>query len=138
MAYKTKQRELIIRFFETHHDESFSAAQIAEAIKEEGVSLSAIYRNLSDLEKDGRVRKVTKQGTHESFYQYMDCHDCRGHIHLHCVECGATTHLDEKESSALINNVLSSSSFTVDQGSTVLYGVCSDCAKHQHGEGHHE
>lgn len=132
MTYKTKQRERIARFFEENPDQAFSAEDIASVLNEEGVSLSAIYRNLAALEKERKVRKFTKAGSREAYYQMVDCDHCRGHIHMHCVECGKTSHLDDSSASALLQDVLTGSSFSVDAGATVLYGVCGDCAAHHH------
>ena len=135
MAYKTKQRELIIDFFESHPDVAFSASEIAKAIKGSGISLSAIYRNLAELEKDKRVRKSVKQGAHVAYYRYLECHDCHGHIHMYCVECGKTSHLGDEGATAVIRDVLSSSDFALDKNATVLYGVCRECQQHhQKGE----
>ena len=138
MGYKTKQRELILSFFEANPDQSFSVMEIAEKIKEEGVSVSAIYRNLALLEKEGRVRKSVKQGTHEAYYRFLDCHECREHIHMQCVECGKTTHLDDQATSALLNGVMANSDFSVDRSTTVLYGVCHDCATQDKKEHKHD
>ena len=138
MAYKTKQRELILSFFEANPDQSFSVMEIAEKIKGEGVSVSAIYRNLALLEKEGRVRKSVKQGTHEAYYRFLDCHECREHIHMQCVKCGKTTHLDDQATSALLNGVMANSDFSVDRSTTVLYGVCHDCAIQDKKEHKHD
>ena len=134
MAYKTKQRELIAKFFEENPDEAFSVEDISSKLTEKGISLSAIYRNLADLTKEGRVRKISKPDCREAYYQMIDCDHCRGHIHMHCVECGKTTHLDDNGANALLKDVLSSSSFSVDAGATVLYGVCGDCSAHHGGK----
>lgn len=133
MAYKTHQRQTLLTFFEDHPDHSFSVTEIAEALKDQGISISAIYRNLAELEKDNRVRKTTRSGSREAYYQILDCDHCRGHIHMHCMECGKTTHLEEKEADALLN-VLGDTNFSVDTGATVLYGVCGECSSH-HKEG---
>ncbi len=36
------------------------------------ISLSAVYRNLVQLEAEEKVRRSAKSGSHEAFYQYLD------------------------------------------------------------------
>ena len=60
MSYKTKQRDVILKFFEKNHDKNFTVTEIFENVKNENISLSAIYRNLAELEKAGKVRKLSK------------------------------------------------------------------------------
>ena len=49
--YSTKQRELLLLYLSEHVDEKISVKQIVEALKKEKISLSAIYRNLAEIEK---------------------------------------------------------------------------------------
>lgn len=135
MAYRTKQRKHLEEFFESHHDRTFTVEQIKDGLSDASVSLSAIYRNLAILEKEGKVHKTTVPGQREAYYQYVGCVHCHGHIHMHCVDCGATTHLEEEGAEALLHDVLSASSFSVDPTSTVLYGVCGECALKRQKEG---
>ena len=130
MTYKTKQRELMLAFFESHHHDSFSVEQLFEQLKGEGISLSSIYRNLSELEKDGSVHKVIPQGAREAYYQFVGCEHCRGHIHVQCVECGKTVHLPDEEASKIAKQAKDSLGFELDPTSTVFYGLCKECSAH--------
>ena len=134
MGYRTKQREILLSFFEAHHDQSFCVEEIAQALGQEGISVSAIYRNIAELEKEKRLSKSFRSGSHVAYYQLIDCVHCRGHIHMRCVECGKTTHLNEESASRLLSGVLSSSNFSIDPNTTVLYGLCGDCASHHGGD----
>ena len=125
----------MIEFFESHHHESFTVEEIFAALNGQGISLSAIYRNLAELEKDGGLIKTVPQGSREAHYQFVGCDHCKGHIHLHCVECGKTTHLSDLGANKVARNALSDSGFEVDPTATVLYGVCKDCASRRHQEG---
>ncbi len=129
MQYNTKQREVLIKFFESHHDQSFSAEEIADQLKNEKISISAVYRNLADLEQDGKIRKVAKSGTHKAFYQFVDCDECKGHLHLTCTKCGKTEHLPDDDSNEIVKSVLQKSNFNLDSDNTILYGVCEKCRK---------
>ena len=48
--YSTKQRKSLLAYLSAHPDELLSTRQIADALQHEKISLSAVYRNLSELE----------------------------------------------------------------------------------------
>lgn len=125
--YNTKQRASLLRYLADHADETLCGRQIAEALAPEGVSLSAVYRNLSALEAEGKVRRISREGSRQAYFRYADSDECRGHIHLSCVSCGRTYHLDGGCSDALIDSVARSSDFEIDRADTVLRGVCGSC-----------
>ena len=127
MVYSTKQRKIIIDFFNQNLDKSFSAEELSNALCDKDVSESAVYRNLNELEKEGRVRRLTKPNSKKSFYQFVDCDECKGHLHMACTKCGQTIHLCDKQSEKLIEDVLKNSNFAIDKNSTVLYGICKNC-----------
>lgn len=60
--YMTKQRKALLSFLSAHADEELSARQIAQTLSGEGISISAVYRNLSALEQEGKIRRVSKNG----------------------------------------------------------------------------
>ena len=129
MLYSTKQREILLNFFSKNPDKNFSAEEIAKQLKNQDISLSAVYRNLSELEKMGKVRKTAKSGSRKSFFQYVDLDDCKGHLHLSCKECGKTLHLDDNSANILVQNILKNANFNVDKDSTILFGICKNCDK---------
>ena len=129
MVYKTEQRKVLIDFFEHNKDKVFSASEIVDALKKDDISLSAVYRNLKDLENDGKVKKLAKAQSRVVYYQYVDCASCKGHIHLSCTNCGNIVHLPEQESEVLEKTILKNSHFNIDKSSTMLYGVCEKCNK---------
>lgn len=126
--YATRQRKALLTFLYAHPDESFSARQIADALAPEGVSLSAVYRNLSALEAQGMIRRTSKNGGHEVFYRFTQADACKAHLHLSCSRCGRTFHMDVPATDSLVEQVAESAGFQVDRSSTVLYGVCGACA----------
>ena len=129
MVYKTEQRKVLIDFFEHNKDKVFSASEIVDALKKDDISLSAVYRNLKDLENDGKVKKLAKAQSRVVYYQYVDCASCKGHIHLSCTNCGNIVHLPEQESEVLEKTILKNSHFNIDKSSTILYGVFEKCNK---------
>ncbi len=124
--YMTKQRKLLTEYLSRHTDESLSANRIAEALCDK-ISKSAVYRNLSDMEAEGKLRRVAADGSREVIYQYVDeekCHDC---LHLSCKKCGKTYHMNCTVAENIIKDISDSEFFDIDKEKTVLYGICKDC-----------
>ena len=124
--YKTRKRAALLDYLSAHPDELLSVQDIAAAL--DTVSVSAVYRNLADLEAEGRVRRDGRTGT----YRYTGgCGDC---LHLSCTRCGRTFHMDGLEAERLVEAAARIDGFAVDRAETVLYGVCGDCGGRQnHG-----
>ena len=127
--YMTKQRKLLLNYLSEHTDETLSAGQIAEALTDQRISASAIYRNLATLEQEGCLKRSAKPGSQEIYYRYADDERCRGHLHLSCLRCGKTMHLEEAETDTLAHHLAENEGFTLDRTDTVLYGICADCQK---------
>ncbi len=134
-TYATKQRKVLLAFLEEHPDELFSVKDIAAALAGEGVSQSAVYRNVADMEEEGKLQRVTKDGTRTIFYRYADDEECKKHLHLSCFKCGRTYHMEEPVTDELIRTVAKSSDFEVDSHTTVLYGVCRACRTREEDHG---
>ena len=126
-TYLTKQRKRLLSFLEEHPDELFSVKDIAAALADEGISQSAVYRNVADMEEEGKLQRITKDGTRTIYYRYADDEECKKHLHLSCFKCGRTYHMEEPVTDELIRAVAKSSDFEVDSHTTVLYGVCRAC-----------
>ncbi len=127
MAYQTKQRKALLEFLATHADEALSAQQIAGALRELAISESAVYRNLSALESQGKVRRVNRAGSREGYYQYTEASRCQGHLHLSCKQCGRTYHMDKQDADRLAQALAMTDDFELDRKKTVLYGICRGC-----------
>jgi len=125
--YMTRQRKALLDYLLAHADELLSAQEIADALSGEGVSLSAVYRNLAELEAEGRLRRAGKGGSREVYYQFTDADGCKGRMHLQCKRCGRTFHMDAAGAEQLKSVLERSEGFALDKGDTVLYGVCEVC-----------
>ena len=110
-----------------HPDELLSARQIADALADEKISLSAVYRNLAQLEAEEKVRRSSKSGTREVYYQYLDAESCKGALHMSCVKCGRTFHMASGNAVLFAKHLAQNEQFTLDAADTVLYGTCADC-----------
>ncbi|MBR0494930.1 MAG: transcriptional repressor, partial [Treponema sp.] len=91
------------------------------------ISKSSVYRNLAELEAEQKIKRVTKTGSKESFYQFFDNSECKNHIHLSCTKCGKIFHLESEQTEKLVNEVELADGFEISRSETTLYGVCKDC-----------
>ena len=125
--YATKQRKILLDYLEEHADEAISAGKLAEALKESGISVSAIYRNLAAFEKEGSLVPESVNKTNEKQFRYIGAKKCHNKLHLSCKECGHTFHMDAKSADSLVDAISSLSDFSLDKSETVLYGICHNC-----------
>ena len=125
--YVTKQRRSLLGFLARHADESLTAQQVAADLTASGVSVSSVYRNLTALEAEGKVRRVSRSGSRETYYQYAAAEGCRACLHLACKRCGRTFHMGMPAADALVDRVAQEEKFQIDREDTVIYGVCKDC-----------
>ena len=128
--YMTKQRKLLTDYLMQHVDENLSAGQIADALSDT-VSKSAVYRNLSDMESEGKLHRVMGGGSREVIYRYSGAHTCSECLHLSCKKCGKTVHMQQQLADRLVDSVAQNNDFAIDKGETVIYGVCAACQKSQ-------
>lgn len=126
-TYKTEQRGQLMEFLQQNPDRQFSAQQIAESLPAPTISLSAIYRNLTALENAGFINRFTKEGSRKIYYQYIQSEQCRNCIHLICMKCGKTIHMERGIADRLLADVYETDGFQISRPKTVLYGICRSC-----------
>lgn len=126
-VYSTKQRQLLFSFFKNKPDGTFNASQIFESLEANEISLSAVYRNLTLLEKEQKIKKVNIENSREKFYQYIKHDDCVGKIHLHCDKCDSVFHMETALADHIVSDIENSVEFDINKKSTMLYGTCRDC-----------
>ncbi|WP_352400769.1 Fur family transcriptional regulator [Anaerotignum sp.] len=125
--YQTMQRKVLTEFLQSNPDVQFSAKEIFNILSNTSISLSAVYRNLSSLEADGIISRFTKEGSRESFYQYINSDICRNSIHLVCTKCNKTFHMHPEEMKRMLESIEKSEGFIVNNTKTILYGICKSC-----------
>lgn len=128
MTYSTEQRNILLSFLKSNPDTQFSVKQIESALSHNSISRSAVYRNLAELENLGNIRRCTKQGSRETFYQYYDPENCKNHIHLSCTQCGKMFHLETKAAESLVSDIEKTEGFEINKSETTLFGICKDCS----------
>ncbi|NMA06573.1 MAG: transcriptional repressor [Ruminococcaceae bacterium] len=126
-VYMTKQRRLLMDFFEDHPDRLFSAVEIAENLSRANISISAVYRNLNAFLEKGLIDCVTKDGVREKYYRFLLSEECRSSIHLTCTCCNRSFHLDADKTDSIVRGALKNSGFSIDTSKSVLYGRCEKC-----------
>lgn len=125
VKYLTKQRRQLIRYLEQHTDELLTAQDISQALN--GISVSAVYRNLSAMEEDGLLKRSIRENSREAFYQYIAAPGCKDSLYLSCRICGKSIHLGDPETQQLLDSTLKTTGFQIDKSETILYGICADC-----------
>ncbi len=126
MTYNTEKRAELIAFFEGGAGQAYSIDEICRAILPDGKGKSTVYRLISRLVDEGKVRRISDAKTRHVTYQYIYTGSCAEHLHLKCKECGRLIHLDDVTSHILEKRIFRSEGFTLDVGA-LLYGVCNGC-----------
>ena len=125
-VYHTEQRKRILAYLESRKDACVTAGEIA-AVLSSYVSKSAVYRNLADLEKEGKIVRVTMNGGRAAGYRYAASHTCAGKIHISCVRCGRTEHVSPEAAASFEQALRDSDGFSLNKGECMLFGVCKAC-----------
>lgn len=127
-GYHTRQRDVILRFFMAHPQESFTARDLIghEAIQ---AGEATVYRTLVRLCEQGYLRRFTRSGGDAACFQYNARRDCQSHFHLMCVHCGNVLHMDCGFAREMTAHLAQDHGFAVDFSSTMIYGTCAACAK---------
>lgn len=130
--YRTEQRKKLSAFFESHPDLAISAKDLAAALSEENgpsLSISAIYRNLDRLEQEGVIVRYASKNRRENVYRYVQAENCENRLHLACIQCGKTYHMDSSLSEKLLKRVSQVDDFLIDTEKTAILGLCEECRK---------
>lgn len=147
-SYQTPARRALIDFFASHPDRHFTAEQICTLLcdtteritgscsarqntsRSEFIGKSTVYRQLSHLCEEKQLRRfedVAPDGSAVHVYQYLPSNGCEAHFHLKCLRCGRINHLECEQTEALLRHVRAAHGFSVDCGSSILYGICDSC-----------
>ena len=124
--YRTEQRKSILDYLESRQDACVTAGEIA-AVLSASVSKSAVYRNLADLEREGKVVRVSLSGDRSVGYRYAGSHACAGKIHISCVRCGRTEHVSAGTAFRFERALAAEDGFSLNKGECMLFGVCREC-----------
>lgn len=103
----------------------FEAEEILRRLEHRGyhVSRATVYNTIDVLCACGIVRRLIFN-VHHSCYELTG----RSHIHLVCTSCGRIREADDPEALRGLDSV-KFGGFITAYSSTVLYGLCSRCAR---------
>ncbi len=130
--YRTKQREILLAFFESVPGTHVTAGDVCGHFRSLGAAIgqSTVYRHLESLVDEGVLKKYTVDGNSPACFEYVepDSHeDAEICFHCKCVKCGKLIHLQCGELEELRPHLLSEHHFRLDPVRTVLYGLCDRC-----------
>ncbi len=125
--YLTRQRKLLLDYLAQHPDESLSAQRIAADLTDQGISASAVYRNLSALEEEKQLRRIGVSESGEVCYRYIGSEHCRDSLHFSCIKCKKTMHIQDDTAEQLIALVAGKDGCHISREETVLRGLCENC-----------
>lgn len=125
--YKTQQRVRIYEVMQENADGYLTAGEVLAHLKARGVriGLTTVYRSLKMMTEQGALRRY--KGPGEGMCYQVARAGCEEHFHLCCSLCGKTVHLDCEYAEKIDKHLLKHHGFQVDEGRTVLYGVCEQC-----------
>lgn len=129
-TYNTRQRDLILRFLETHKDRCFTIKSLLAALREENIAIgeTTVYRCVTKLAAEGRVRKFIAEKGDAACFQFSENPEtCKAHFHLKCLKCGAVLHMDCTFMREMESHIQAEHDFTVDNAKTIIYGTCTQC-----------
>ena len=124
-SYNTKQRSAVLGFYEKHSGEQYTIDELITGLGDSAPGKSTVYRLVGRLEEEGALRRFTREGTSKAVYQLAGAKCCSEHLHIKCLDCGLLIHLDHDAQDELTK----STGFVIDDGLSMLYGVCADCAR---------
>ena len=133
-TYKTAGRERLLDYLRHHPDRPMTAEELSAHLHRENRpsaspsgGKSSVYRHLSEMCRDGTVRKYRDEQKSAYVYQYVGELDCSHHLHLKCLSCGRVCHLECTVSEDLLSHIRSHHAFDIDRGMSILYGICREC-----------
>ena len=130
--YKTKQRAILLEYFESVPGVHFTAADVYEYFKLHGITIgqSTIYRQLESFVDEGIINKDIFDGSSPACFEYIspeqhaETEIC---FHCKCEKCGRLIHLHCDELEEIQAHLLAEHHFRLNPMRTVFYGLCKDC-----------
>lgn len=121
----TKQRDLILSIVENSCDHP-TAEMIYDRARKEipSLSLGTVYRNLSLLVGQGKIRHVVIPSGSDRYDKTV----CT-HAHLHCKVCNGVIDVGEGLNDKIARSVESLSGCKIETTDIIFVGICPECKK---------
>ena len=134
VGYKTKGKKAIIDYIENQGDKSFTVKQLVNYLEENNIviNITTVYRFLNKLQHERFLIKYISNDGKEAYFQYVNQNEsCFDHLHIQCIKCGQTTHLNCEFMHTLYDHILYSHGFKLECKNSILYGLCKECLNKQ-------
>ena len=130
--YQSRRVEAVENCFAKRPEACLAVEDVYRLLQEEQVQLgkTTVYRAIARLCEEGVLRRYAS-GEHDgaALYQYTPC--AHAHLHIRCLKCGKIGHLDCDEVESFTAHLQGEHGFRLDDGQSMLYGVCKECASHE-------
>lgn len=127
-TYQTRQKDAVAALFAACPEKCMTAEEAYHALKDSGMDVgkTTVYRVIARLCEVGALRRYAPHDTGEAArFQHNPCTE--SHLHIRCAQCGVLEHLHCDEVEAFAEHLNRHHGFTLDEGQTVLYGMCEAC-----------
>ena len=88
------------------------------------ISLATVYRDLSNLESEGKVQKINTLVS-QAHYD----HNTRKHFHIQCSECSRVFDVEVADMPKLESFITDNNGFDVKGFELIFSGLCPNCKK---------
>ncbi len=133
-TYQTRQQEAVSALFQRCAQECLTADEAYRRLLDEGMDVgkTTVYRAITKLCDSGVLRRYAPQSSSQAAqYQYNPCQE--SHLHIRCSRCGAMEHLHCGDVEAFAAHIRAHHGFVLDEGRTLLCGLCQSCASQEKG-----
>ncbi|NLO84753.1 MAG: transcriptional repressor [Clostridiales bacterium] len=127
-VYQTRQQKAVQKLFSARPEDCLTAEEAYDQLTIAGMEVgkTTVYRAITRLLEQGLLRRYAAQDSSEAAsYQYNPCVD--SHLHIRCMDCGVLEHLHCDEVEHFSAHLAHHHGFTLDEGQTMLYGLCKAC-----------
>ncbi|HEX9935364.1 MAG TPA: transcriptional repressor [bacterium] len=119
----SKQKNLILKILRSTHSHP-TAQWIFENARKElpNISLGTVYRNLSNLKKEGKIRELIMGADFSRFDG-----DLRNHDHIQCTACGKVDDVPFIFFPIPMEQVAQATGYQVFRRRLKFFGTCPEC-----------
>lgn len=127
-SYQTKQKGLVLACMAAHGENYLSVDEVHANLLQDGATVgrTTVYRVLEAAASEGTMAKmVGARGDAARYRSRVGVSQCEGQ--LLCLRCGKAIVLDCSMWESFASHALRKHGFVIDQGHTILYGLCQEC-----------
>ena len=125
--YQTSQKDLVLSYIKNSKLDHISAKDVYNALIDEKIGLTTIYRHLEKLTNEGILIKTIIDENTPACYEYTGHNQKEECYHLKCIKCNKLIHLHCDEISLLEKHINDEHGFNIDSKRTVFFGLCKEC-----------